>query len=69
MHGYGSMPWNRLLEHWRMQNELLSSVVERIPHDRLDAPCQVGDNAPVTLGFLVDDYLVHLRHHVEQIVT
>jgi hypothetical protein len=68
MHGYQSMAWSVLLEHWRWQNELLSKVVERIPEDRLEALCRVGDDAPVTLDFLVKDYVVHLQHHVKQIV-
>jgi DinB superfamily len=68
MHGYASMPWNALLEHWRSQNELLCEVVARIPEDRLEAPCRVGGGAPVSLQFLVEDYLTHLQHHVNQIV-
>jgi hypothetical protein len=67
MHGYKLMTWPVLVEHWRRQNELLCEVVERIPEDRLDARCRVGTNAPVTLRFLVDDYLDHLGHHVLQI--
>jgi hypothetical protein len=69
MHGYGSMEWRALLDHWRAQNELLCEVVDRIPHDRLSAECRVGDDGPVTLQFLVEDYLVHLRYHVSQIVA
>lgn len=68
MHGYHSMAWNVLLEHWRRQNELLCEVVERIPEARFSAQCRVGETAPVTLQFLVEDYLLHLRHHVQQIV-
>jgi hypothetical protein len=67
MHGYKLMTWPMLVEHWRCQNELLCEVVERIPEDRLNAPCRVGTDAPVTLRFLVDDYLDHLGHHVLQI--
>src|ERR1700731_2304394 len=67
MHGYGSMPWSVLLQHWRWQNDLLCEVVERIPENRMEAPCRVGDGDPVTLRFLVDDYLVHMQHHIDQI--
>jgi hypothetical protein len=69
MHGYGSMEWSRLLEHWRLQNELLSEVVKRIPENRWEARCEVGDYEPATLRFLVDDYLVHLQHHLDQITA
>jgi hypothetical protein len=67
IHGYKSMAWSNLVEHWRLQNELLCEVVERIPEERLDAPCRVGGNTPVTLRFLVEDYLNHLDHHARQI--
>jgi hypothetical protein len=68
IHGYGSMPWPNLLEHWRSQNLLLGEVIRRLPEDRLDASCRVGDDDPVTLRFLIEDYLAHLDHHLEQIL-
>ena len=67
MHGYQTMGWDVLLQHWRCQNELLCEVVERIPANRLGGQCRVGEDAPVTLRFLIEDYLAHLGHHVQQI--
>ncbi len=67
LHGYRDLPWSALLDHWRGHNELLARVVERMPESRLAAPCRVGGDAPVTLAFLVEDYLRHLDHHVEQV--
>ena len=67
VHGYREMPWAMLVEYWRGQNELLCEVVERIPEDRVNAQCQVGKDAPVSLRFLVQDYLIHMDHHVHQI--
>jgi uncharacterized damage-inducible protein DinB len=67
LHGYDGLPWNELVGHWQRQNDLLCAVVERIPEDKYDSPCQVGTDAPVTLRFLAEDYLVHLHHHVDQI--
>ncbi len=69
IHGYRSMPWANLLEHWRLQNLLLGEVVQRVPERSLDAPCRVGDNVPVTLRFLIEDYLVHLEYHLDQILA
>lgn len=69
MHGYQSMEWQTLLQHWRLQNELLSAVVERIPENRFSAQCRVGGGDPVSLRFLIEDYLAHLDGHVEQIVS
>jgi hypothetical protein len=69
MHGYGAMPWSVLVEHWRWQNDLLCEVVQRIPENRMEAPCRVGGGDPVTLRFLIDDYIVHMQHHVDQIAA
>lgn len=69
MHGYHSMDWPTLLQHWRLQNDLLAEVVERISETRLSAQCRVGGGNPVTLCFLVEDYLAHLDGHIKQITS
>lgn len=69
IHGYASMPWTGLLEHWRLQNVLLGEVIRRVPESRLEALCRIGDSAPVTLRFLIEDYLVHLDHHLNQLLS
>ena len=67
LHGYRDLPWNDLVEFWRRYNELLAHVVERIPDERLTSPCRIGPGATVTLGFVIEDYICHLRHHLEHI--
>ena len=57
-----------LLSSWRDRNAVLARIVERIPEERLNASCTIGDGSPVTLQFLIEDYLRHLDHHVDQIV-
>jgi len=69
IHGYHSMPWASLLEHWRLQNVLLGEVIRRVPESMLEAPCLIGDNAPVSLRFLIEDYVAHLDHHLKQLLT
>lgn len=66
-HGYGEQSWETLLRWWRAEHEILMAVVDRIPQKRLAATCQVGENDPVTLGFLITDYLRHLRGHFDQL--
>ena len=38
-----------------------------IPDDRLDAGCVIASK-PVTLGFLIDDYILHMQHHIDHIL-
>ncbi|MGD0632324.1 MAG: hypothetical protein ABR987_23615 [Terracidiphilus sp.] len=44
-----------------------AAVVDHIPEERLGAECVVGDNDPVTLRFLIEDYLEHQRWHFAQL--
>jgi hypothetical protein len=69
MHGYQSQSWPTLLEWWQTENQILAAVVENIPADALDARCTVGENAPVSLRFLIEDYLAHHRGHLVQILS
>jgi len=66
-HGYVHLAWKTLLEWWNVEHEILRTVVERIPEERMDALCTVGDNAPVTLRYLIEDYTRHQFHHLGQI--
>jgi hypothetical protein len=68
-HGYNEMPWPTLLHWWRLYHEILQAVVERIPTEKLDALCRVGDDEPVTLRFLITDYIAHQQHHLAQILS
>lgn len=66
-HGYADTDWKTLLRWWQVEHEILKAVVARIPADRLETSCTVADNAPVTLRFLIEDYIAHQRHHLQQI--
>ena len=66
-HGYASQPWATLLRWWEAEHEILAALVDRIPEERLEASCEVGESPAVTLRFLIEDYLAHQRGHIEQI--
>jgi hypothetical protein len=68
-HGYASQSWETLLRWWWAEHEILAAVVDLIPEERLEACCTVGDGAPVTLRFLIEDYLRHQRWHLAQLRT
>ena len=65
-HGYAHLSWKTLVEWWNVQHDILMHVVERIPEERMNALCTVGDEAPVTLRFLIEDYTRHQFHHFDQ---
>jgi hypothetical protein len=41
----------------------------RIPDAKLNVRCVIGAAAPVTLEWLIKDYVEHLEHHLEQILA
>jgi hypothetical protein len=66
-HGYTDQAWKTLVQWWQVEHDILLAVVERIPEERLDALCTVGPDAPVTLRFLIEDYIRHQHWHMEQL--
>jgi len=65
---YQEREWADLVALWAALNRHLSHVVGRIDPRALETPCAIGDGAPVSLRFVAEDYVRHLRHHLEQIV-
>jgi hypothetical protein len=65
---YAARSWNDLLALWHAYNRHLAHVIRHIPEDRRQVVCVVGSNDPVVLGFLAYDYVVHLRHHLGQML-
>jgi hypothetical protein len=68
LHGYQDLRWPDLVGLWRSYNLLLADLIQKIPSNKLDTLCTVGENKPVTLKFLIEDYVLHLRHHVDHIL-
>jgi DinB family protein len=59
--------WLVLVSLWASYNRYLAHVIAQIPPDKLATVCLIGAGEPVTLGFLAEDYLGHLLHHLGQI--
>ena len=65
---YADEPWERIVRLWEEYNRHLLHLMGRIPASRLEALCIVEEKTPVTLEFLVRDYVRHLKHHLDQIL-
>ena len=65
---YDKVPWRDLVTLWTAYNRHLAHVIACVP-DAVAAQEALGPDGtqPVSLAFLMDDYVTHLRHHVEQI--
>jgi hypothetical protein len=67
-HGYREMAWREIVELWYSYNLLLAHLVERITQTQLENRCVVGGNE-MTLRFVITDYVRHLRHHVDHVLS
>jgi DinB superfamily len=66
--GYSDTLWTDLVELWMRLNEALARTIECIPDERLSAQCTINQGAPVSLGFLIEDYVLHMQHHLDHIL-
>jgi hypothetical protein len=67
-HRYREIAWTELVDVWHAHNRILVPLVAAIPDAKLATLCTVGGDPPVTLGFLIDDYVLHMRHHLDQVL-
>lgn len=66
--GYAGMSWSVLIDLWKMLNEALGVALDRVPPRRLEAECRIGDAQPATLRFVIEDYILHMQHHLDHIL-
>jgi hypothetical protein len=63
----GEADWPLLVALWASYNRYLAHVIAHLPASKLQASVRIGQNQPVTLSFIAQDYLTHLLHHLRQI--
>lgn len=65
---YAAREWRDLVELWLAYNRHLAHIIR---HADASAARHIwkGPSGDADLKFLIEDYLRHLRHHLEQIVS
>jgi hypothetical protein len=64
---YQSADWPALVTLWQAYNDHLAHVIAKIPAAKMGTPCRIGDNPPMTLAALIEDYGKHMEHHLRQL--
>jgi hypothetical protein len=59
--------WSDLVHFWLAYNRHLLHLMSNVPPEHLSATVRIGSDAPVTLEFVMIDYVRHLKHHLAQI--
>ena len=76
---YQERSWSQLIELWRAYNLHLHHLMSHADQTKLNTPCTlhtlqeiafktVPKSEPVTLEYLMKDYVDHLKHHLAQIL-
>ena len=64
---YAASSWTHVVELWRYYNYHLAHLIRQIEPEHFETPCRVGAAEPVTLKYLVEDYLAHMKLHIKQL--
>lgn len=59
--------WQELIDLWSGMNKHLALTIRAIPAKALQHLIKINENEPVTLEYVVTDYLEHLKHHLTQV--
>jgi hypothetical protein len=65
---YQNADIKNLIKLWRNYNKHLAYIIKVIPEEHYNRKCDIRIDQPVTLQWLVNDYALHLEHHVKQII-
>ena len=76
---YQDRSWPALVRAWRVYNLQIAEVIQSTPPAELERPRRrhnlheiafrrVPPDADATLGYLVEDYVAHLCHHLHQVL-
>ena len=64
LHGYQKREWRELIETWEALNRQLLAAAEAVPDADWSRTCTIGDSAPLTIQFVFEDYIHHMRDHL-----
>lgn len=65
---YNTGSWNELIRLWEAYNLHLLHILWNINPSKLSNTAIIGDHNEMTLEFIIEDYVGHLKHHLEQII-
>ena len=65
---YQQIDSQQIITFWTIYNRQLIEIIKRIPSDNLKKMIRVGAKT-VTIENLVNEYIEHLEHHLNQLVN
>ena len=65
---FKEMDWGFVVDFWASYNRFLAHVLTCLPAKAAKVTCAIGKNKPASLGWIAEDYVSHLKHHLNQIL-
>ncbi|WP_256002111.1 MULTISPECIES: DinB family protein [Pedobacter] len=65
---YQDVNITQLITFWESYNKQLVSLLRNIPGDKLNNCIDTGGEYPLTIAFLIEDYVEHMEHHLKQVI-
>ena len=66
---YNTVSWNELIRFWEAYNFQLLHILWNINPAKLLNTATIGNHDEMTLEFIIEDYVGHLKHHLNQIIV
>jgi hypothetical protein len=66
---YNLIDTRQIISFWKFYNIQILELFNKIPKDLLIKECNTGGKNNFTIAFLFNDYIEHLEHHLNQIVS
>lgn len=66
---YQELPAQKIIQLWKAMNQQIVAVCDRLTEDQLkkEVALSWGNHSKTDLAFLINDYVSHMEHHLEQI--
>jgi hypothetical protein len=65
---YNELHKDHVIKFWTVYNTHLLEVIKRIPEENLKRTGLTNGANKLTLGWLINDYVIHLEYHMKQVV-
>jgi hypothetical protein len=65
---YQHIPKDQIIHFWEVYNRQLLALIPLIPNEKLENKIEIKGEK-ITLRFIIEDYVVHMEHHLRQVVN
>lgn len=65
---YNNRPWQEIVAFWYAYNLHIAHIIESVNPHYLQHTISIEGSEPFTLGFIMEDYVEHLKHHLKAIL-